>query len=676
VAGQFTCTRCSVPLEAPSATGLCAACALATREELPPAAPPAPETPPALDGTAAGALPNPFAPTRAAPFDAPTASAPSAPTGDLPANPDGFTLIRRLGGGGMGDVYLAHEDVPNRFVAVKFMRRPGNTQLLERFRLEFRALANLDHPHSVRVFTYKFEGSAPYYAMELLEGGSVADRLRANGALAAADAVVLIRKVASAVQALHEHREHGCPTAGVIHRDIKPGNILLTKAGEPKLADFGLVKYLDADTFTHTQQEVGTAQYMPPEQFNRANGEVSYPADVYGLGATLYHLLTGCAPFTGDSVFEVRDAVLGSDPVRVRALRPEVPLALEAVVLKCLAKDPAERYQTVAELLTALEDPEADSAPRHTRGHRARRWLKRHARALATGALAAAALVAVAVALWPEPNANDKRADAPPKRPWTSAPVPPLGAPAQPELTPPAARAGLAGNKPVVLASDTVPRVPLGRGIGPCEVEAGRKPGDGFLLKSRGLSVVQLLDSPGVPGYTIRGQFRHDLKAPVPGSDKEMRATRCGIVLGHVRARDGETLAHFLVVLAFGEETDGRARELELGTVGLLERPLAPVSSCNHSPHRFPLGPRPDDGWRALEATVGPTGVTVRYDGQTKHFATADINHGFAQRAEELRRMVKENPHGIVAPEWGAHLPVGVLAWDSWVSIRNVTLDP
>jgi eukaryotic-like serine/threonine-protein kinase len=642
VAGQFYCTRCSTPLDAPTATGLCAACVLATRDEPPPAAPPAPETPQALaDGTPAGAIPNPFAPTAAAADHAPTLSAPFVPEGDLPPSPDGFTLIRRIGGGGMGDVYLAHEGAPDRFVAVKFMRRPGNAQLLERFRLEFRALANLDHEHSVRVHTYKLEGAAPYYAMELLEGGSVADRLRANGPLAAADAVDLIRKVALAVQALHEYRSHGC-LSGVIHRDIKPGNILLTKAGEPKLADFGLVKYLDAETITHTEQQVGTAQYMPPEQFNRANGAVSYPADVYGLGATLYHLLTGCPPFTGETMLEVCNAVLCAAPVRVRVLRPEVPLALEAVVMKCLAKDPAERYQTVAELLKALKEPEADSAPRYTRGHRLRLWLKRHARALALGAAGLVALVAVAVALWPEPD--------------------PRGA----------ARAQVAqGEMAVLMGAKGVPKRIEWR-LRPAALGASPYGDGACFFQSVSDSQLELLDDPGTDAYVLEA----DLQFHGASADGGFVA----LTFGHTGNLGGPQ-RHFAVPIADTAQGSRYASFVRVDDVSWKQQPngeplFTPTTFAYGG--ELPLLANRPAPWRTVRAEVTPSRVRVfwRATPEAEFECLTDL---VRTDPVTFRMDVPKSPqpaNRMVPPQWKPRLPLGVWVHHGAAAFKNVTVTP
>ena len=655
MADQFLCTRCSTPLDAPSASGLCVACALATQAEQPPAAgPPAPDTPQAReDGTPAGENPNPFAPTHTGPDAAPTASGPPAPRGDLPDAPEGFTLYHRLGGGGMGDVYLAHEAATNRFVAVKFLRRAGNAQLLDRFKLEFRALANLNHPNAVDVYTYKFDGPAPFYAMEFLEGGSVADRLRASGPLAAADAVELIRKVAGAVRALHEHRAHGCLN-GVIHRDIKPGNILLTDAGEPKLADFGLVKYLDADTLTHTLQEVGTAQYMPPEQFNRANGEVGYPADVYGLGATLYHLLTGCPPFTGETVFDVRDAVLGAAPVRVRALRPEVPLELEAVVLKCLAKDPAERYQTVAELLKALANPELDPAPRYTRGYRARQGLKRHSRALSLGAVA---LTAVALVAWYWPKGGEDPAST--------------------------LVAGLEAGKKQELIGRNGPTVPVRWAVRQPERAGpkldGKTPAP-FAALCPETSLGLLLNDPKVESYRLRGRFRQDVQFSDVGDNGK---SRTGLVVGYTELKfDAGRTLHFATAVAFQDhqlppKTKPDRYHLIHDDWGLVDFPLKPLGRVPQRGFFLKLDPPTGDerDWHEFTVDVRPSGITFELNGNRQVASREFIQENWERIAKYVAKTEPGLPQ-FAAPKWSPRLPIGLAVQHSWSSFADLTIEP
>ncbi len=425
----LSCTSCGNLLAARSATGMCPACAPLDPTQshhpsdpngAPPAVLPRNDTPnAAADRTPPQRGPDPYAPTE--PDGALTTSAPAAPAErPWPHAPAGYMFVNKIGRGGMGDVYLAHEALSNQFVALKFLRDPGDPQLLERFQLEFRALRALNHPNAVRVLGHDFQRADPYFVLELMEGGSLAERIDLKRKLgepfAPAEAVGLIRKVAGAVAALHTCRGHRLANnGGILHRDIKPANVLLTADGEPKLADFGLAKFLDASTVhTHGSGLVGTLRYMPPEQINGKNGELGFPADVYGLGATLYHLLTGRAPFVEEEFGELLVAVLTAAPEDPRALRGELTRGLSAVVMKCLEKDPRDRYPTVAAFLDALDRwADREQAPPVPFRQRARKWVKRNSRAVAVCALLVAAGTAGAVgAARPQPRPGPASAEA------------------------------------------------------------------------------------------------------------------------------------------------------------------------------------------------------------------------------------------------------------------------
>lgn len=314
-----------------------------------------------------------------------------------PVAPGGYDIFRRIGTGGMADVYLAREHATERLVAIKFLRAAGNPTAVDRFLAEVRALARIDHPHIVRVLAADFYRLQPYFSMEYVPGGSLSEHVHRYGPMAPADAARVMVTVARAVAAAH--------AADVLHRDLKPSNILLFVecvrdegsgvSGEPtiepstvpatltpKVSDFGLAKRTDRDDdLTLGTGTLGTPSYMPPEQISRRNGDVGPQSDVYGLGATLYHLLTGRPPFTGSTAEEIMTAVLTEPLSRPRALRPEIPLPLEAVVVRCLEKDPADRYASataVAEDLERCLVGQKPVAPQLTRWRRTRRWASRN----------------------------------------------------------------------------------------------------------------------------------------------------------------------------------------------------------------------------------------------------------------------------------------------------------
>jgi serine/threonine-protein kinase len=269
---------------------------------------------------------------------------------------DDFEVLGELGRGGMSVVYKAREISLDRLVALKMIKDDfPDEQERERFRREARAVARLEHPHIVRVYQFvEPEVGRPYFVMELVEGSDLAKRLD-HGPLPPWEAAELVEVLARAV-----HQAHRC---GLVHRDLKPGNVLLTAAGTSKVsdhvkvADFGLAKYLDLQTsLAPSGAIVGTASYMAPEQARGQNKEVGPAADVYALGAILYECLTGRPPFQGASVLETLEQVLTREPVPPRQLKPRVPARLEAICLRCLRKAPAERYASGAELAAALHE--------------------------------------------------------------------------------------------------------------------------------------------------------------------------------------------------------------------------------------------------------------------------------------------------------------------------------
>jgi serine/threonine-protein kinase len=279
---------------------------------------------------------------RELPLDAP---GPVAPT---PAGVPGYELIERLGAGGMGVVWKARQVALDRMVALKFLgaRSVAGDEAWERFRTEAEAVARLGHPNVVGVYDFNLASDRPYFAMELVEGGTLADELAA-GSWPADRASVLVECVARAVHEAHAR--------GILHRDLKPGNILLTRDRIPKVADFGLAKRLDADAGagrTRTGQRMGTPAYMSPEQI--AGRSAGVGADVYALGVILYQLLTGRVPFDGPDAEAIWMQALTRDPAPPRRVQPGVPRDLETICLRRLEKEPGRRFTSCAELAEDL----------------------------------------------------------------------------------------------------------------------------------------------------------------------------------------------------------------------------------------------------------------------------------------------------------------------------------
>jgi serine/threonine-protein kinase len=269
-----------------------------------------------------------------------------APPERLPAVP-GYEVLGELGRGGMGVVYLARHTALDRRVALKMtLAGLANEQQRKRFRTEAAAVARLQHPNVVQVFEVGEADGRPYCALELVDGGNLAEQLdgRPRPPRAAAE---LVAALADAIQAAH--------VRGIIHRDLKPANVLLTRDGRPKVTDFGLAKRLDeALGLTRTGVVVGTPQYMAPEQAGGENSAVGAATDIHALGAILYELLTGRPPFRGPTTMETLLQVRAHEPVPPRQLEPGVPRDLDIICMTCLRKDPARRYATAAELAADL----------------------------------------------------------------------------------------------------------------------------------------------------------------------------------------------------------------------------------------------------------------------------------------------------------------------------------
>jgi len=261
----------------------------------------------------------------------------------------GYELLEVLGRGGMGVVYKAREVTSGQLRALKTIElNSGAQQAEERFRREGQAQARVDrHPNVAAVHSAgELEGRG-YLVMDLVTGGDLKGRLAREGPLPPEEALRVAIEVGRGLAHAHAH--------GVLHRDLKPANVLFDEEGRAKLVDFGLARLEGEGTLTKTGQVLGTPAYMPPEQIDDAH-RVGPAADVYGLGAVLYAALTGKAPFTGGSVPEVLNKVLRAAPQPPSEAFPGIPRAYDAVVARALAKEPSERYATVADMVGALED--------------------------------------------------------------------------------------------------------------------------------------------------------------------------------------------------------------------------------------------------------------------------------------------------------------------------------
>jgi len=315
----------------------------------------------------------------------------SASAAELLGELGDYELLEEVGRGGQGVVFRARQKSLNRTVALKVISlgQWASKAHLKRFRLEAEAAARLEHPGIVPIHEVGERDGSCYFSMKFIEGGQL-DEVARREPIPIRRTVELIAKVARTVHYAHEH--------GILHRDIKPGNILLDAKGEPHLTDFGLARLVESEsTVTRTLEVLGTPSYMAPEQAVGNNAQVKGATDVYGLGAVLYQLLTGQPPFAGGTTYETIKLLLDTEPRPPRLLNSKIDRDLSTICLKCLEKDPQRRYASALALAEDLEHwlkHEPIQARRTGIFARGKKWVQRNP----SSALLAASLIALATA--------------------------------------------------------------------------------------------------------------------------------------------------------------------------------------------------------------------------------------------------------------------------------------
>jgi hypothetical protein len=322
----------------------------------------------------------------------------TGPAATEPASLGEFQIVREIGRGGMGVVYEAEQTSLRRHVALKVLRFGvvADEEAMQRFRREAETVARLHHTNIVPIFAFGCERGVHYYAMQFIEGRSLADVLdesQSYGTPLKADDVA--RWGLQAAEALaHAHQR------GVIHRDIKPSNLLIDAHGVVWLTDFGLARRADEVTLTASGALMGTPRYMSPEQAEAVQRSIDHRTDIYSLGASLYELATGWPAFDSATPHGVVIQILTEEPARPRQLRPDLPRDLETIVLTCLAKDPAQRYQTaqaLADDLRAVLEARPIQARRVPLVERVARYVRKRKATLGRGAVLVAATAALIV---------------------------------------------------------------------------------------------------------------------------------------------------------------------------------------------------------------------------------------------------------------------------------------
>ena len=308
-----------------------------------------------------------------------------------------YEMLEEVGRGGQGVVFRARQRSLNRIVALKVigLGQWATKAHVKRFRLEAEAAASLDHPCIVPIYEVGERDGQCYFSMKFVEGGQL-DEVVKHTPISIRQAVELIAKVARTVSYAHEH--------GILHRDIKPGNILLDIKGKPHLTDFGLARLVESEsTVTRTLEVLGTPSYMAPEQASGNNTQLTRATDVYGLGAVLYQLLTDHPPFAGGTTYETIKLLLETEPRPPRLWNPKVDRDLSTICLKCLEKDPQRRYPSalaLAEDLGRWLSHEPIQARRTGVVARTNKWLQRNPTVAAVVALSLALTAAIGVIIW------------------------------------------------------------------------------------------------------------------------------------------------------------------------------------------------------------------------------------------------------------------------------------
>jgi len=381
MANETTCLKCGAPLTGDSRGGFCPKCLFAQASAGD------------FDDLSHASQIDPSGTEATEALGSSDHASTSTATGlPLPRGFGDYELLEEIARGGMGIVYRARQVSLGRIVAVKMLLLGplSSPEFVKRFRAEASAAASLLHPNIVAIHEVGVHQGQQYFAMDYVEGQSLAKPL-ADGPLPAKRAASYLKTIAEAIHYAHER--------GILHRDLKPSNVLIDANDQPRVTDFGLARRLEGGSeLTVTGQVLGSPNYMPPEQAVGKRGKVSRRSDVYSLGAMLYHLLTGRPPFVGEALTDTLEQVLNAEPISPRLLNPSVPRDLETICLKCLEKPSDKRYataQALADELGRFLNHEPVHARPVMRAERVWRWCRRKP-ALAT-TLAAALLLLLAL---------------------------------------------------------------------------------------------------------------------------------------------------------------------------------------------------------------------------------------------------------------------------------------
>jgi eukaryotic-like serine/threonine-protein kinase len=569
-----------------------------------------------------------------------------------------YERLGKLGEGGMGVVYLARKPPFKWRVALKMIvaHRLTNPEHVARFFREVEVVTRLRHPNVVQVYDCGICEGVPYYTMELMEGGTLDSEIKA-GPLTPVEAAQVVRTLASAME--YVHQKH------VVHRDLKSANVLRARDGTLKISDFGLARWLDAGPLETTSAFqtgpdviLGTPGFMAPEQ--AACETADRPADIYALGAILYHALTGRPPFTGPKA-EVLRLVGTSTPKRPSALRPGIPFALELICLKCLEKIPAARYLSAQALADDLDRWLKGESPRETP-----RWITRLGRNVRRHQTAAMASLVLATA---------------------GIPLIPLGTNAyfkSPARVIERIETDLARGRAVTLIGNTGKALWWEWKSGGKEGQARILANESFTLQSWPLGLVELLPDTRSENYTITAQVRHeesDLEGEVglyfsrkayPWAESELHFM-AQVTFNAVRG-DADRLARIPLEVMPGQVPRDNVVTLRPHLVSDESRwPFMNwIFSGTTGPHFKPLGTR-SGVWHDLKVTVTPEIVTAQWNDEPPFSMTRSRIEESVTRALSTPLEPKPARPDFV-PTFSARGGVGLYLRKGSASFRSVTI--
>lgn len=548
-----------------------------------------------------------------------------------------YQLLEELGVGGMGVVYKAFDPHLKRLVAIKRMRWGSpRAEEMDRFCKEGEALARVKHPNVVPIHDAGQHDGQPFFVMELLAGGNLARRVRLYHDPRAA--VMVVEKIARAVHFLHEQN--------MLHRDLKPANVLLDGSGEPFISDFGLVKLLDQGVdLTRTSQRVGTPAYMAPEQTGLVQARLSPATDVWAIGIILFELLAGRRPFAAPIESDLFQQIVGDDPPSLCGLRPELDPGLEAVIARCLAKEPGQRFASAQELADELARW-SRGEPLQTRPEGRLRRLRRHCRRhpLLTAAVVVLALIAAAATvavIWLDPDrplrALDERLSA--------------------------------GETVELIDGQGRPvwhRWRLNQKAASTWTTEGA-----FSVRSDDCSLLDLVVDPKTDSFRLRAQVRHERG--------DLQAQAGLYVLGAGTTvpadRDARRVVHSFIELTFNEtaalsaprKNPVRFRPRLLVSPGSLDIKLGGFSPRLVAPAGLDGG-----DWNALQIDVSPSNMTAFWNGISIGAFSSPTNELAIQNSLRRRSDSLTSFDFPLSPRQG----VGLIVNRGTASFRNVVIEP